>query len=393
MDFSILVTNFWSLGFDGIVVGAIYALISLGYTLVYGVLRLINFAHSEIFMIGTMVVYFIIGLFGFTGYEDPLPFFRFLAIFLLLALGAAVVSGASAVLLEVVAYRRLRNMGASRLSSLISAIGASFFLVEVFRKISDSKNLDFPRLINKDPFLTLLGYELTAAKIALVLIAALPLVFIYRLLKFSAKGASMSALATSAVVIGVGIYPQFDFTIPGSKSISFIEWLNKSLVTTSDFYITQDRLLVIVGAAVIFIILDRVINHTKLGLGIRAVSQDERTSILMGVNVNRVISYTFLLGGVLAGVGSAFYMVFYETTKANVGFLVGISAFTAAVLGGIGNVKGALYGSFALGLVQQYTSAVLGYNWRDVVTFAILVLVLLVKPTGLFGEALQKARV
>jgi branched-chain amino acid transport system permease protein len=203
----------------------------------------------------------------------------------------------------------------------------------------------------------------------------------------------MSALATSAVVIGVGIYPQFDFTIPGSKSISFIEWLNKSLVTTSDFYITQDRLLVIVGAAVIFIILDRVINHTKLGLGIRAVSQDERTSILMGVNVNRVISYTFLLGGVLAGVGSAFYMVFYETTKANVGFLVGISAFTAAVLGGIGNVKGALYGSFALGLVQQYTSAVLGYNWRDVVTFAILVLVLLVKPTGLFGEALQKARV
>jgi branched-chain amino acid transport system permease protein len=113
----------------------------------------------------------------------------------------------------------------------------------------------------------------------------------------------------------------------------------------------------------------------------------------MGVNVNRIISYTFLLGGVLAGVGSAFYMVFYETTKANVGFLVGISAFTAAVLGGIGNVKGALYGSFALGLVQQYTSAVLGYNWRDVVTFVILVFVLLVKPTGLFGEALQKARV
>jgi ABC-type uncharacterized transport system permease subunit len=151
--------------------------------------------------------------------------------------------------------------------------------------------------------------------------------------------------------------------------------------------------LVIVGAAIIFFILNRIINHTKLGLGIRAVSQDERTAILMGVNVNRIISYTFLLGGVLAGVGSAFYMVFYETTKANVGFLVGISAFTAAVLGGIGNVKGALYGSFALGLVQQYTSAVLGYNWRDVVTFVILVLVLLIKPTGLFGEALQKARV
>ena len=316
MDFSILITNFWSLGLDGIVVGAIYALISLGYTLVYGVLRLINFAHSEIFMIGTMSAYFVILQFGFTGYEDPLPILEFMGIFLLLVTVSAIVSGGSAVLLEIVAYRRLRIMGASRLSSLISAIGASFVLVEVFRVMTDSKNLDFPRLINKDPFFT---------------------------------------------------------------------W--------GTLYLSGDKVLVIVGAAIIFFILNRIINHTKLGLGIRAVSQDERTAILMGVNVNRIISYTFLLGGVLAGVGSAFYMVFYETTKSNVGFLVGISAFTAAVLGGIGNVKGALYGSFALGLVQQYTSAVLGYNWRDVVTFVILVLVLLIKPTGLFGEALQKARV
>lgn len=316
MDFSILITNFWSLGLDGIVVGAIYALISLGYTLVYGVLRLINFAHSEIFMIGTMAVYFVILQFGFTGYEDPLPLLEFMGIFLLLATVAAVVSGGSAVLLEIVAYRRLRIMGASRLSSLISAIGASFVLVEVFRVMTDSKNLDFPRLINKDPFFT---------------------------------------------------------------------W--------GTLYLSTDKVLVIIGAAIIFFILNRIINHTKLGMGIRAVSQDERTAVLMGVNVNKIISYTFLLGGVLAGVGSAFYMVFYETTKSNVGFLVGISAFTAAVLGGIGNVKGALYGSFALGLVQQYTSAVLGYNWRDVVTFVILVLVLLIKPTGLFGEALQKARV
>ncbi len=316
MDFSILITNFWSLGLDGLVVGAIYALVSLGYTLVYGVLRLINFAHSEIFMIGTMTVYFVVLQFGFTGYEDPLPLIQFIGLFLLFALVAAVVSGGSAVLLEIVAYRRLRNMKASRLSSLISAIGASFVLTEVFRIISDSKNLDFPRLINKDPFFT---------------------------------------------------------------------W--------GTLYLSPDKVLVIVGAAIIFFFLNRVINHTKLGLGIRAVSQDERTAILMGVNVNKVISYTFLLGGVLAGVGSAFYMVFYETTKANVGFLVGISAFTAAVLGGIGNVKGALYGSFALGLIQQYTSAVLGYNWRDVVTFVILVLVLLIRPTGLFGEALQKARV
>ncbi len=316
MDFSILVYDFAALALDGLVVGAIYALVALGYTLVYGVLRLINFAHSEIFMLGTMSAVAVTTLLGFTGYEDPLPTFRFFAIFLLIAFTASIISGVAAVLLEIVAYRRLRNRGASRLSSLISAIGASFFLTEVVRIATDSKNLDFPRLLDKN-----------------------------------------------------------------------------SVFQISTAYFTADKLLVLGGAIVIFFALNRVINHTKLGLGLRAVSQDERTSVLMGVNVNQVISFTFLIGGVLAGLGSAFYMVFYETTKSNVGFLVGISAFTAAVLGGIGNVKGALVGSFVLGLFQQYTAAVLGYNWRDVVTFVVLVLVLLVKPTGLLGETLQKARV
>jgi branched-chain amino acid transport system permease protein len=316
VDFSILFSDFAALTLDGLVVGAIYALVALGYTLVYGVLRLINFAHSEIFMLGTMSAVAVTTLLGFTGFEDPLPTFRFFAIFLLIAFTASIISGVAAVLLEIVAYRRLRNRGASRLSSLISAIGASFFLTEVVRIATDSKNLDFPRLLDKN-----------------------------------------------------------------------------TVFQVSTAYFTADKLLVLGGAVVIFFTLNRIINHTKLGLGIRAVSQDERTSVLMGVNVNQVITFTFLIGGVLAGLGSAFYMVFYETTKSNVGFLVGISAFTAAVLGGIGNIKGALLGSFVLGLFQQYTAAVLGYNWRDVVTFVVLVLVLLVKPTGLLGETLQKARV
>lgn len=256
MDFSILITDFAALTLDGFVVGAIYALVALGYTLVYGVLRLINFAHSEIFMIGTMSAIFVTSMLGFTGYEDPLSIAKFIAVFLLIITVASIASGGAAVLLERVAYRRLRKMGASRLSSLISAIGASFFLTEVARIATDSKNLDFPRMISKDVI--------------------------------------------------------FQF---------------------SSAYVTADKLLVLVGAAVVFYVLNRIINHTRLGLGIRAVSQDERTSILMGVNVNRVISYTFLIGGVLAGIGSSFYMVFYETTRANVGFLVGISAFTAAVLG------------------------------------------------------------
>lgn len=316
MDFSILWTDFASLLLDGIVVGAIYALVSLGYTLVYGVLRLINFAHSEIFMLGTFASLGVALLLGFDGFGEPLGIAAFIGVFLLIALVAAIASGSAAMLLEVVAYRRLRRKNANRLSSLISAIGASLFLVELFRIMTDSKDWDFPRLLDKNV-----------------------------LLEFGTA------------------------------------------------YLTADKLVVLVGAISLMIILDQIIQKTRLGRGIRAVSQDERTAILMGVNVDRVISFTFLIGGVLAGVGSAFYMLFYEATKFNVGFLLGISAFTAAVLGGIGNIRGALAGSFALGIIQQFSSAVLGYNWRDVVTFIILVLVLLFKPTGLLGEALQKARV
>jgi len=316
VDFSILWTDFASLLLDGIVVGAIYALVSLGYTLVYGVLRLINFAHSEIFMLGTFASLGVALLLGFDGFGEPLGIVAFIGVFLLIALVAAIASGSAAMLLEVVAYRRLRRKNANRLSSLISAIGASLFLVELFRIMTDSKDWDFPRLLDKNV-----------------------------LLEFGTA------------------------------------------------YLTTDKLVVLVGAISLMIILDQIIQKTRLGRGIRAVSQDERTAILMGVNVDRVISFTFLIGGVLAGVGSAFYMLFYEATKFNVGFLLGISAFTAAVLGGIGNVRGALAGSFALGIIQQFSSAVLGYNWRDVVTFIILVLVLLFKPTGLLGEALQKARV
>jgi len=316
MDFSILFSEFLGLTLDGIVVGAIYALVALGYTLVYGVLRLTNFAHSEIFMIGTFTALGLTMVFGLTGLEEPLGIFMFLLVFTALVVSASVVSGMSAVLLEFVAYRRLRRRGANRLSSLISAIGASFFLVEFFRLTTQSKDWDFPRILNKDPFLII-----------------------------------------------------------------------------NSAYVSLDKVVILVGAFLLMFGLDRIINKTRLGRGIRAVSLDEKTSILMGVNVDRVISFTFLLGGILAGVGSVFYMLFYESTKFSVGFLLGISAFTAAVLGGIGNIRGALAGSFALGLIQQYSSVVLGYNWRDVVTFLVLVLVLLFKPTGLFGEALQKARV
>ena len=317
MDFSaIFSADFLNYTLDGVVVGAIYALVSLGYTMVYGVLRLINFAHSEIFMLGTFAALGVTIVLGYTGLAQPLPLLTFLGVFLLIIFVAGAASGGAAVILERVAYRNLRRRGANRLSSLISAIGASLFLIELFRITTKSRDWAFPEMLSPKVIFVIANAQFTAAKI-----------------------------------------------------------------------------IVIIGAAIMMIVLERIINRSKLGLGIRAVSQDEKTAVLMGVNVDRVITFTFLIGGTLAGVAASFYMLYYGQTKFNAGFLMGISAFTAAVLGGIGNIRGALVGSFALGLLQQYASVVLPYNWRDVVAFVVLVLVLLVKPTGLLGEALQKARV
>jgi branched-chain amino acid transport system permease protein len=138
--------------------------------------------------------------------------------------------------------------------------------------------------------------------------------------------------------------------------------------------------------------LDQFVNRTRLGRGIRATAQDSETATLMGVNIDRVVMLTFLLGGIMAGAAGLFFIFFFEVTRFNVGFVIGIKAFTAAVLGGIGNLRGALLGGLALGLIENYGSALWGAEWRDPIAFVTLVLVLMVRPTGLLGESLGKAR-
>jgi branched-chain amino acid transport system permease protein len=157
--------------------------------------------------------------------------------------------------------------------------------------------------------------------------------------------------------------------------------------------IRNDKVIVIIAAGIMMFALERFISKSRLGKGIRAVSMDENTATLMGVNINRVITVTFFAGGLMAGAAAFFYILVYENTSFKVGFFLGISAFTAAVLGGIGNLKGALFGGFALGLMETWSSAVFGTAWKAVISFVILVLVLLIKPTGLFGESIQQARV
>jgi branched-chain amino acid transport system permease protein len=313
--------QFWAQTRNGLTLGAIYAMIALGYTMVYGVLQLINFAHSEVFMIGTVVtLYAFRDWFGVT---DPLGGI-FLVVVIVGTLAATMAaSGLTAVALERLAYRPLRKRGAPRLAFLISAIGASFAISYAFNLMDGRHYLLDLRLPG------ILG---------------------------AAKEKAPVVMESETV-----------FSLFGAP------FQNK-------------RLLVILVAVGMMFLLDLMVRRTKLGRGIRAVAQDSETASLMGVNIDRVVVFTFLIGGVMAGAAGTLWGVFFGTAQWNIGFLPGIKAFTAAVLGGIGNLRGAMAGGMLLGLVEAYGSAAIGANWKDVIAFVVLVAVLMFRPTGLFGE-------
>ncbi|MFG1644921.1 branched-chain amino acid ABC transporter permease [Amycolatopsis sp. NPDC049252] len=321
--FQDLQSQFLGSTIGGLVAGSIYALIALGYTMVYGVLRLINFAHSEIFMIGTMTSLFI--LIAIAGGTAPLTVgvLGMIGILLLIAVSSAVVSGGSAIVLEQLAYRPLRKKGATRLAALISAIGASLFLQELF---------------------------------GLLIIPAL-----------SDKAGKVQQNA-----------PRF---VP-----------HEELFRIGNGVVRTDHVFVVIAAVVVMVVLDQLVSRTRIGRGIRATAQDPEAAVLMGVSIDRIVRITFLLGGAMAGVAAALYVMEYENTDYRVGFLLGIKAFTAAVLGGIGNLRGALLGGIVLGLVENWSSIFLGSEWKDVTAFVVLVLVLMLRPTGILGESLQRAR-
>jgi branched-chain amino acid transport system permease protein len=295
---------------------------------VFGVLRLINFAHSEIFMLGMFGALFALDMImGFTPSGDAYNLGVVLTVvYLSIAmLFAMAVSGSAAVGLELVAYRPLRKRNAKSLAFLITAIGMSFVLQEFVHFV-------LPQLLK--------GY-----------------------------GGSNAQQPITLVV------PKTQFTVFGAT--------------------VSNVTLVIIAAACIFAVLtDLGINHTKFGRGIRAVAQDPTTATLMGVSRERIITLTFLIGGLLAGAAALLYTLKVpQGIIYSGGFLLGIKAFSAAVLGGIGNLRGALLGGLLLGVMENYGQAVFGTQWRDVIAFVLLVLVLLFRPTGILGESLGKARV
>ncbi|MGH9126352.1 MAG: branched-chain amino acid ABC transporter permease [Acidimicrobiales bacterium] len=323
-----LYRQFWPSTIDGITTGAIYALVALGYTLVYGVLRLINFAHSEVFMLGTVGTLVGATVAGLGPNAPTRTGFALVATLGLCLLFSMAFSGGVAVLLERVAYRPLRKRGSSRLAALISAIGASLFLQELFAQYK---------------------------------------------------------------IFAIG---HWRFDLLGRDNHPIHNLLNPTKVATffQGSIISVDKVVVVVGALIMMVALDQFVARSRLGLGIRAVAQDPETATLMGVNIDHVVSVTFLLGGLMAGAAGLLYMVHIQETAYNVGFILGIKAFTAAVLGGIGNLRGALVGGFALGLIEIYGASVFGSQWLNVVAFSALVVVLMFRPTGLLGEALSRSR-
>lgn len=314
-----LFNNFWDYTISGLTVGAIYALVAIGYTLVYGVLRLINFAHSEVFLVGLFAQYFVLQAFGFAPNADV---YNVGILMTVVYLGAAMVvamlaSGGTALLLERVAYRPLRRKGAPPLVFLITAIGASFVLQQIF--------------------------------------------FIWR---------GQVPEPTLRLV-----QAEVQFTIGSAE-------------------VTNLQLVIIAASVILMIIADRFVNKTKFGRGIRAVSQDSTTATLMGVNPEKIIMTTFVVGGMLAGAAALLYSLYVpQTLVFNAGFILGLKAFAAAVLGGIGNLRGALLGGLLLGIAENWGQVLFGFEWRHAIAFVLLIFVLMFRPTGILGESLGKARV
>ena len=293
---------FLGIFFSGLTRGSIYALIALGYTMVYGIIGLINFAHGEIYMLGAFTALIVAGILGGLG----LPWWGILVIASLVAM---VWCSAYGYTVEKVAYKPLR--GASRLAPLISAIGMSTFLQNYVQLAQPSNSVPFPRLIpRRFEFLQDMG----------------------------------------------------NFMAPG------------------DFIMLMTSLLIMVALALF-------IRYTKMGKAMRATAQNRKMAMLLGIDADRIISLTFIIGSALAALGGTLIAARTGQVGFAIGFLAGMKAFTAAVLGGIGSIPGAMLGGLVLGLAEGFTAGYFSSDYEDVLAFALLVLILIFRPAGLLGKA------
>jgi len=396
----------------GLAQGSIYALIALGYTLVYGILFMINFAHGEVFMSGAFTAFFVARALntpqveGGPTFWDSNPIASLIIIMLVSMLTSTIV----AVTLERVAYRPLR--GAPRLVPLITAIGASFFLQYTFRGFYGSgveAYPDFP-LFKGDMVIGDLMLFL-----AIVLVAVLggwALIPLYRYVRKTLlaypKLSWVPFLATAAVLILIGI-----IVVPILQNL-FVSIINASIplspevaaeqevLTTAQVTIPISRMqfVVIVSSILLMIGLYSFVQKTKVGKAMRAVAENKEVAALMGIDVDRVITTTFAIGAMLAGAAGIMFALMFRQVNFFMGFFPGLKAFTAAVLGGIGHVPGAMVGGLFLGIFESVGPSLflegLGiaapYQLKDAIAFTMLVLVLIFRPTGIMGVELSKKK-
>lgn len=283
---------------NGLSLGSIYALIALGYTMVYGILKFINFAHGEIFMLGAFCGFYTAKALGVDAPDIPMA--------LVILLITMIVTAVIGVVIEKLAYKPLRN--SSKLTVLITAIGVSLFLQYTGQLIFGAAPQSFPTIIEN--------------------------------VSFNIAGATIGS----------------------------------------------NQMVVIISAILLMLALRFIVMNTKMGTAIRAVSNNLTAASLMGININNVISFTFVIGSSLAGAAGILYSINYPSIDPLMGLLPGLKAFIAAVLGGIGNFPGAAVGGIIIGLVETFTVGYFSPTYRDAIAFAILIIILLVKPTGLFGK-------
>lgn len=292
---------------NGIALGGIYALIALGYTMVYGIIELINFAHGDVFMLGSFVAIAVLSVFGL---GHPATGASLILVLLYLFLATCVLSGLIGVVIERVAYRPLRN--APRLAPLISAIGVSFILQNI--------------------------------------------VFLWR----------------------------------GPSPVSFPDVMPEAVITVGNVIIRGKQIFILFSSLIMMASLQLFVQRTRMGKAMRATAQDPSAAALMGINVNYTIALTFFIGSALAGAAGIIYGLYYTSVVFNIGYIAGLKAFTAAVLGGIGNLGGAMLGGFLIGIIEAFSAQYSSQAWADSIVFAVLILVLIFRPTGLLGQQLAE---
>ena len=297
---------------NGLTLGSIYGLIAIGYTMVYGIIGMINFAHGDVFMVGSMVSFIVLLALGVTGGSGAFMIIFALALVVVIAMLIASVYNWT---IERVAYRPLR--GSFRLAPLISAIGMSIVLQEFVRIAQEGRPKPMQPLITG-------GYELMHRTVA--------------------EGG--------------------DFTVK----------------------ISNMQIMIIVSTLVLMTVFTMLIQRTALGRAQRACEQDTKMASLLGINVDRTISITFILGACLAAFAGLMFLLYYNVTDFFIGFLAGIKAFTAAVLGGIGSIPGAMLGGLVIGMIEVMWSAYFSVEYKDVAAFTVLVMVLIFMPQGLLGK-------